>query len=274
LIDLHTHTTASDGRLSAAELVTRARAAGVDVLSVTDHDTTSGCGPAAIACSAEGVEFVPGIEITAVINGGDVHVLGYFVDPDREALRAFLARQRRNRLVRVRQMIDRLAVSGIHLDAASILQPAFDDPTKAVGRPWIARALVAGGHVTTTDEAFDRWLAHDRPGYVPRSGARPEEVIARIHEAGGVASLAHPGVAGRDDLIPALVAAGLDALEAYHTDHDPETTTRYLGMADRLGVVVSGGSDYHADDSHGGAGPGSVVLPPDRYEALKSRRRR
>ena len=94
------------------------------------------------------------------------------------------------------------------------------------------------------------------------------------HEAGGVASLAHPGVAGRDDLIPALVAAGLDALEAYHTDHDPETTTRYLGMADRLGVAVSGGSDYHADESHGGAGPGSVALPPDRYETLKSRRRR
>lgn len=273
MIDLHTHTTASDGRCTPAELVSRAAAAGVDVLAVTDHDTVAGCGPASEACAAAGLEFVPGIEITSVVEGADVHVLGYFVDIQSASLQTFLSEQRRRRVDRVHQMVERLAEQGITLDAEAILRPGLADPTKAVGRPWIARALLAAGHVASTREAFDKWLARGRPAFVPRVGAAPEEVFARIHDAGGVASLAHPLLVGRDEWIPGFAAAGLDALEAYYVAHDAPATERYLALAGRLGLAVSGGSDYHADESHGATRPGTTELPRHEFDRLKARRR-
>ena len=268
MIDLHTHTTASDGVCTPVDLVARASSAGIRVLSVTDHDTVAGCAAAAEACEAAGIEFVPGIEVTAVRDEVDVHILGYFIDPGSPALGAFLSEQRRRRIARVREMIDRLGRLGIALDAEAILQPALDDPSRAVGRPWIARALVAAGRASTTSEVFDRWLAHGRAAFVPRVAAAPEEVIDRIHEIGGIASLAHPGLLRRDEWLPPCVEAGLDALEAYHSDHDAETRRRYLMLAGKLGVAVSGGSDYHADESHGGVTLGSVSLPVEAYERL------
>ncbi len=268
MIDLHTHTTASDGRCAPAELVSRAAAAGVTVLSVTDHDTVAGHQAAAAAAVAAGVELVPGIEITAVVDGADVHVLGYFIDVHSPRLLAFLAEQRRRRIDRVRQIIDRLASHAVVLDSDAILQPGLDDPGIAVGRPWIARALVAGGHVTDTNQAFARWLGRGRPAFVPRLGAMPKEVVARIHEAGGLASLAHPGLIGHDEWLPGFAADGLDALEAYHSNHDSRATDHYLSEAARLGLVVTGGSDYHADEAHGAGGPGSVSLPREAYAKL------
>jgi 3',5'-nucleoside bisphosphate phosphatase len=268
LIDLHTHTTASDGRYPPAQVVDRARLAGVRVLSITDHDTVAGSREGAAACAAAGIEFVPGIEITAVRDEVDVHVLGYFLDADSPRLATFLAEQRRHRIARLREMVDRLGEVGIALDAQAILRPALEDQSKAVGRPWIARALVARGYASTVSEAFDRWLGKDRPAFVPRVGAAVEDVIGRIHDAGGVASVAHPGLLDHDDWLPGLVDAGLDAIEAYHTDHPPPMTARYLALADALGVAVTGGSDYHGDDLHGGAIPGSVPLPRDAYDRL------
>jgi 3',5'-nucleoside bisphosphate phosphatase len=273
VIDLHTHTTASDGRCTPQELVARAARAGVQVLSVTDHDTVAGCAAVADECAQAGIEFVSGIEITAVVDGADVHVLGYFMGSESPALQTFLSLQRVRRVSRVREIIDRLAAHGITLDADAILQPGLDDSSKSVGRPWIARALVAGGHVKDVGEAFDRWLSRDRPAFVPRIGASPEEVFRRIHEAGGIASLAHPILVEHDEWIPGYAAAGLDALEAYHSDHDERATRHYLAMAADLKLAVSGGSDYHADDAHGGGGPGSVSLPREEYERLKSRKR-
>lgn len=268
MIDLHTHTTASDGRCTPAELVARAAAAGVTVLSVTDHDTVAGYQAAAAVSATAGVELVPGIEMTAVVEGADVHVLGYFIDVHSPRLLAFLAEQRRRRIERVRQMIDRLASHGIVLDSDAILQPGLDDPGIASGRPWIARALVAGGHVADSNQAFDRWLGQGRPAFVPRLGVTPKEVVNRIHEAGGIASLAHPGLVEHDEWLPGFAADGLDALEAYHSNHDSPATDHYLSMAARLGLCVTGGSDYHADESHGSGGPGSVSLPRDKYEKL------
>ena len=268
MIDLHTHTTASDGRCKPPELVERARRAGVRVLSVTDHDTVAGCGEAADSCAAVDIQFVPGIEITAVRDEVDVHTLGYFLDINSPALKTFLAEQRQRRIVRVRDMVERLGEQGIRLDVEAILQPALDDPAKAVGRPWIARALVRDGHVATVSEAFERWLATGRPAFVPRLGPTVDEVIARIHDAGGVASIAHPGLLERDEWLPEFVESGLDAVEAYHTDHTPDMTARYLELADHLGLAVSGGSDFHADDVHGGSAPGSVSLPQEAFERL------
>jgi len=274
LIDLHTHTTASDGRCEPAELVARASAGGVTVLAVTDHDTVAGCAAVEAACSAAGIDFVTGIEITAVHGDSDVHVLGYFFDPDSKNLLAFLAEQRLVRINRVRDMIDKLRAFDISLDADEILRPAVEDSTRAAGRPWVARALVSAGHVASTDEAFDKWLATGRPAYVARSGASPEDVVQRIHDAGGLASLAHPVLVGHDEWLPALAAAGLDALEAYHSEQDDITTARYLTIADGLGIAVSGGSDFHGDPSHGPGQPGQVSLPPERYERLVERSRR
>jgi len=268
VIDLHTHTTASDGRCTPAELVARASAAGVTVLSVTDHDTVAACDAVAAACAGAGIEFVSGIEITAVRSEADVHLLGYFLDPRCASLRAFLAEQRQQRVDRIRRIISKLAGHGLSLDADALLQPALADPSRSVGRPWVARAMVAAGYVKSTDVAFSAWLSRGRPGFVPRQGAGPEDVIAHIHDAGGIASMAHPGLLRRDDWIGPLADAGLDALEAYHTDHGPEDTARYLALAARLTLAVSGGSDYHADESHGAAHPGSISLPRDAYEGL------
>jgi predicted metal-dependent phosphoesterase TrpH len=269
LIDLHTHTTASDGRCAPAELVVRASAAGVTVLAVTDHDTIAGCAAVSEACGKAGIEFVAGIEITAVVAGGDVHVLGYFVDVTSDRLQTFLAEQRGHRADRVRQIVARLASAGITLNADEILGPGVADTGKAPGRPWVARALVAAGHVATADQAFDRWLARGRPGYVERIGPSPADVFARIHDAGGVASLAHPVLVGHDDWLPGFAEAGMDALEAYHPEHDRAITSRYLGIARALKLAVSGGSDYHGDKSHGPAAPGSVSLPPEEFARLK-----
>ena len=271
MIDLHTHTTASDGHCTPEGLVARASAAGVTVLSVTDHDTVSGCAAASLAAHAAGIRFVSGIEITAVREDGDIHVLGYFLDAHSPALLTFLAEQRRRRLDRVRGMVERLASCGIALDADAILQPGIDDPSKAVGRPWIARALVAGGFVKTAGEAFDVWLSKGRPAFIPREAAAPAEVFARIHDAGGVASMAHPGLIRHDDWIPGFAAAGLDAIEVYHSSHDAVATARYHAMARDLQLSMSGGSDFHADDSHGGARPGSVSLPREAFDELVRR---
>jgi len=268
VIDLHTHTTASDGRCTPAELVARASAAGVTVLSVTDHDTVDACDAVAAACATAGIEFVAGIEITAVRDQADVHMLGYFMDPGSASLRAFLTEQRAQRVDRVRRIVLKLAGFGLRLDADAILKPALDEPNRSVGRPWVARALIAAGYVTSTNEAFSTWLSRGRPGFIPREGAAPESVITRIHDAGGIASMAHPGLLGFDDWIPPLADAGLDAIEAYHTDHGPDDTARYLAMAERLTLAVSGGSDYHADESHGATHPGAVSLPREAYERL------
>jgi predicted metal-dependent phosphoesterase TrpH len=272
LIDLHTHTTASDGRCSPAELVARASTAGVTVLAVTDHDTLGGCDRAAAACARAAITFVPGIEITAVCDGIDVHVLGYLVDRSAEGFLTFLTEQRRRRIDRARRMLDRLASHGIRLDADAILRPALENEGVAVGRPWIARALVEAGYVPTTSAAFEVWLSPGRPGFAPRVGAPPAEVIANIHQAGGVASLAHPGLLANDAWVGDLARAGLDALEAYHSEHDLATTMHYLTLALQLGLAVSGGSDYHGDPSHGPASPGAVALPREAYEELVARR--
>jgi predicted metal-dependent phosphoesterase TrpH len=240
-------------------------------MSVTDHDTTAATTAAAAECAKQGIEFIAGIEITAVVDGVDVHVLGYFIDPAAAALAAFLAEQRQRRVDRVRRIVERLAALGIVLDADAILLPSRSGQGKAAGRPWIARALVEAGHVANTSEAFDRYLKTGASAFVPRVGPTAAEVFAQVHRANGIASLAHPGLLKRDDLIPAFVAGGLDAIEAYHSKHSPEDTIRYVELARNHRLAVSGGSDYHGDPSHDAGGPGSTALPQELFQDLKGR---
>lgn len=271
MIDLHTHTTASDGRCTPEELVDRAARAHVSVLAVTDHDTTDGCRDVAAACAQQAIQFVTGAEITAVADERDIHVLGYGFELDAPTLLAFLSDQRRMRIERVREMVAKLAANGIELDGDAILKPAEHASGKAIGRPAIARALVDGGHVASVKDAFDRWLTRGRPGFVPRVGPGPKDVFRQIHDAGGLASLAHPVLMKRDEWIPGFVRDGLDALEVYHPDHTDMDSARYLAAANELDVLVTGGSDFHGDEAHRTARLGAVSLPRRHFERLMER---
>jgi predicted metal-dependent phosphoesterase TrpH len=269
VVDLHLHTTISDGRLSPAELVDRAVAGGVTVMAVTDHDTTLGTGEVAALAAARGIEAVSGIEITAVEDAKDVHILGYFVRPDDGELALFLTEQRVRRIERLRAIADRLAGLDMPVDLEPLLAEARLTPGRSLGRPQVARAMIGAGYVATMAEAFDRWLAHGRPGFVPRMGPSCEAVIEIIHHAGGLASLAHPGRTDIDARIPALCRAGLDALEVHHSDHDGPLVERYLLMSLAAGVLVTGGSDFHGDPQQRRS-PGSCVLPEPDWHRLKS----
>ena len=270
MIDLHLHTTASDGLLSPDALVARARAEGLTVISVTDHDTVAGLPQAARVARDLGVRLVPGIEITAVENERDVHILGYFIDPERELLAGFLREQRVDRRRRVRAMADLLGSLGFRVDVEALLTPAGDQG-RSVGRPALADALVAAGHVANRDEAFERLLARGRPAFVPRCGAAGRQVIDVIHAADGIASLAHPGVLADDALIPMLADAGLDALEVWHSDHSLEQQRHYGDLAASLGLARSGGSDFHGDGTHRASHLGAIALPAEEFAALEAR---
>lgn len=270
MIDLHLHTTASDGVLAPSELVAQAARAGITTLSVTDHDTTAGLAAARAAAARLGAAFVNGIEITAIERGRDVHVLGYFFDADNTALHAFLEAQRTERRRRVMEIVRRLNELDFSINAEHILKAVEDPPGRSVGRPAIADALVAAGRAAGRSEAFDLWLGEGRPAFVPRRGAGAREVIDVIHDAGGLASIAHPGLLQMDDLVEVLAACGLDAIEARHSDHDAETEAYYRGMAERLGVAVSGGSDFHGEAGRARE-LGEVVLPERDFEILSQR---
>lgn len=273
LVDLHLHTTASDGRLTARELVDRAIAARLRVMAVTDHDTTASVVEAQGYAAAAGIESISGIEITAVDAGADVHILGYFLDPAHSGLSVFLARQRASRVARVEAIAARLASLGVPIDVAPLLAEAQRQGGRSIGRPQVARAMVTAGHVRDTREAFDRWLGSGLPGFVRREGSGSEDVIAAIHDAGGIASMAHPGKSIGDERLTALRGAGLDALEAYHPDHDTARVAHYLQLARGLGLLVTGGSDFHGEPDHGRA-LASVTLPPAEWDRLLDARAR
>ena len=268
MIDLHMHTTASDGTCTPEALVERAWRAGIRTMSVTDHDTMAAVRPATAAADAIGMKLIPGIEITTVHGGRDVHVLAYFLSENAPGLQELLAAQRRNRVARAHEITTRLAALGAPIDVAELIEGAAKNGGKSLARPQIARALVAAGHVASVQEAFDRYLADDRPAYVPHHGASPAEVIELVAAGGGVASLAHPGQLKKDDLIPILVAAGLGAIEAYHSSHDPATEEHYLTLAADHGVGVTGGSDYHGEGTRRSEFFGVTNLPAGHFEAL------
>lgn len=271
MIDLHLHTTASDGHSSPQDLVREAADAGLTTIAVTDHDTVAALPEVAAAARARGLTTIPGIEITAISDGRDVHMLGYFLAAETEELAAFLQRQRADRRRRLSQMMDVLDRIGAPVDRTEIDHRAGRESGRAVGRPLLARALVRAGHVQSIAEAFDRYLGEGKPAYVPREGAAPAEVIELVARAKGLASLAHPGKLRHDEIIPDLVAAGLPAIEVHHPDHDRIDTGRYRRLASFYGLLVTGGSDYHGPGSGRTDGIGKVMLPRADFERLMER---
>jgi 3',5'-nucleoside bisphosphate phosphatase len=267
VIDLHLHTLASDGRLRPADLVRRAADSGITILSVTDHDTVAGLPEARRTAETLGIRVVDGIEITAVHDGKDVHVLGYFIDTADRALANLLRAQRARRVERVREIGERLTRLNVPIDTDALVAAAARDEGRAIGRPALAQALVAGGHVATIQEAFDRYLATGRPAFVPRVGPTPLAVLAAIHDSRGVASMAHPGVTAQPAVLASLVDAGLDALEAHHSDHSPELRRELADFAADHGLLITGGSDFHGDDDRDRM-LGGVSLPAGDFARL------
>ena len=266
--DLHTHTTASDGTLTPEDLVKEANRLGIDSLGITDHDTTEGLGRAIGAGEKWGVEIVPGIEINTDVEEIEVHILGYFISYQNEVLQETLREIRNERLLRAWKILERLRRLGLEVSETSILDVAQG---QAVCRPHIARALVRAGYCSSMKEAFEKYLKKGGKAYVPRQSLSPEEAIQVIQKTGGVPVLAHPGLIGRDDLIPFLVTAGLEGLEVYYSRHSPEVTKHYSEMAVRSRLIQTGGSDYHGpmDGLHGTLG--GVEMPDTLLEDLKER---
>jgi 3',5'-nucleoside bisphosphate phosphatase len=264
------HTTASDGRSRPVELIEEAAAAGLTTIAVTDHDTLAALPEVAAAARARGIETSPGIEITAVHSGRDVHILAYFVSSGNEELSVFLERQRADRLRRLFEMLERLDRTGVPVDREAVRGRAAG-VGRSAGRPLLAEALVRAGHVGSIAEAFERYLGQGRPAFVPRHGATPREVIELIGRANGLTSLAHPGKLHDDELIPGMVEAGLPAIEVQHPDHDAGDVARYRKMAERFGLLVTGGSDYHGPGSGRAAALGNVTLAPEDFERLTAR---
>lgn len=269
MIDLHLHTTASDGRLTPTQLVSRVAAAGITIMSVTDHDTVAGLPEARRAADAAAITLIDGIEMTAVHEGRDRHILGYFFDVADTTLASFLAAQRERRVERVREIGERLAALGAAVDVTALLATAARAPGTSVGRPVLARALVAADHVASVQDAFDRYLATGRPAFVPRVGPTPHDVLHVIQGARGIASLAHPGVTRQPEVMRALLGAGLDAIEVHHSDHSPETRQDLHAFATRHALLATGGSDFHGDEDR--QRPlGVVALPAVDFARLEA----
>ena len=268
-IDLHSHTLASDGALSPRDLVRKAIEHGVSVLAITDHDSTEGIAEARVEAGRRpGFTLVPGLEINCDVEGAEIHVLGYLVDHEAPWFQEFLREQRAARTERVHRLAARLAELGMPIDPAEVLALAGE---AAPGRPHVAQVMVKRGYVKSVREAFDKYLRSDGPANVPRHRLTPVEAIGVIRRARGVPVLAHPGLADRDAMIPALVDAGLGGIETYYAEHSTEQVRKYLDLCRRFDLVATGGSDYHGAHTGRTNPPGTPAVPLSAWEGVQAR---
>lgn len=271
-IDLHTHSDASDGTCSPAELIDAAAAARLDVVALTDHDTTAGW-QAAMAALPEGMTLVPGAELSCVVIRPDgrrisIHLLAYLFDPTEPIFAAARARLRESRLHRAERIVDRLAGDGVPITWADVQRLAAGG---TVGRPHLARALVEAGLADSVDDAFARFLYEGSAYHVPKEDLEALTAIRAVRAAGGVPVFAHPRARSRgwivnDDVIVAMADAGLAGLEVDHLDHTPEDRAHLRGLAEELGLVTTGSSDFHGSNKT--TPIGACLTAPDAYAAL------
>ena len=270
-IDLHTHSTCSDGTTSPAETVALAAVAGVAGIALTDHDTLDGWDEAAEAALRHGLRFVPGVELSTELGERSIHMLGYFVDPTFPPLVSECDRLRNERLRRAYAMVAKLGGLGVEVSMDSVLRRAAGAP---VGRPHIAAEIVAVGAVEDFDAAFDLYLGDGAAAYVPKHALSPEGGVALINAAGGVAVLAHPGVSTRDapvdlPLLDRLVTAGLRGVEADHAAHDDDARWFWRNAANERGLYVTGASDFHGTRKDTGIGAAVTdIVVVDALERL------
>ncbi|MGH2377155.1 MAG: PHP domain-containing protein [Candidatus Limnocylindria bacterium] len=274
-VDLHTHSLRSDGAYEPAEVVRRAAARGVRTLALSDHDTLDGVAEAEAAGEPLGVRIVPATELNTESEWGDVHVLGYFLDPADAKLEERLRWLRDNRGRRIELMVERLNELGHAVSLERVREIAQGG---ALGRPHLAQALFEAGHVPSYDEAFTTLIAKGSPAYVSRVGLTPLEAVELVRAHGGVPSLAHPRTAvGLEERLPLLVEAGLAGIECYYVSkdpavhHGPAETAHFLALAQRYALVPTGGSDFHGRGDHG-APLGGVPVPKEAVAGLEARR--
>jgi predicted metal-dependent phosphoesterase TrpH len=276
-IDLHSHTTASDGSLSPEELVALAASLGIEVLAITDHDTTRGVPAAQAAAKRRNVTIVPGVEISTISGREELHLLGYFVNPGDPELQALLARTQEARRTRAQQMSVRLAKMGLPIEWERVV--AIAGETSSIGRPHVAATLLEAGHVSSYDEAFSLWIGRDCPAYVERYKLSPEDAIQLIQRSGGLSVLAHPYAYSRHgeckkslDLkrwLPRLRDAGLEGIEIYYPNYPRRVNRHLLALAIQYGLLITGGSDFHGGMLENGLG--SVAVPWAVWEGLERR---
>ena len=249
-IDLHAHTTASDGSLTPTELVQKAAEMGLAALAVTDHDTLGGLTEARQVAASVGLDFVPGVELSVEDDGGRFHLLGYEFDPENAALAEKLVTLRANRAARNEAMALKMAELGLPVTMDDVRLEAGED-AEVIARPHFAQALIKKGVVHSVKEAFDRYLSTGKPLYLPKEVLTPREAIALLHQAGGVAVMAHPGLvplsasALAERVASLTEEAGLDGLEAYYSQHSAADTDRFVLLAQRHNLLLTGGSDFH-----------------------------
>lgn len=244
-LDLHVHSSASDGTLPPEGVVAAAVAARLDVIALSDHDTLAGVPLAIEAARGRSLAVIPALEVSTTWEDADLHILGYFVDPSDRPLREHVQRAVGRREARLREMVARLREQGVDVDFERVAEAAGEG---APGRPHLARALVEAGVVTSVSEAFDRYIGNDHPAYIPTLLLDPGEAIRLIHGAGGIAVWAHPPVYRLDALLPGLIQWGLDGLEVYRPLMGRERMLQIEGAARRAGLLVTGGSDWHGPE--------------------------
>lgn len=266
-VDLHVHSTCSDGTLTPIQVVREAASKGLKALALADHDTMAGVVPALRIAAAHGLDLFPAVEISAQHGRQEIHILGFLIDIHDPALTDALARVREGREDRLEKIISRLNGLDVPITLEQVKEIAGDG---SVGRPHVAAALVRMGAVTTAQQAFQLYLRRGRPAYVDRFRLPVEEALVLVRNAGGLPVLAHPGLGCPDGVIRHLVSVGLGGIEAYHVDHRPAQAQHYLQMAESLGLIATGGSD-----SHGPAGPapvevGQVYVPDSCADAIRN----
>jgi len=266
-VDLHIHSTASDGRLNPADIVRQAAEQGLSVIAIADHDTVDGIAPAIEAAKAfSELKVIPAIELSTDVPQGEVHVLGYFIDYADREFQVTLERMRHSRLHRAQGMIAKLKDFGIHIDWERVQEIAG---TGSMGRPHIAQAMLEKGYITSFKEAFDKYISRDGPAYVEREKMTPVEAVELLLQVNGLPVLAHPFTANNTEmLIVELKAAGLIGIEAYYDGYTADEIGRLVSLADRYGLIITGGSDYHGLDATNETMIGGVDLPMESVEQL------
>ena len=265
--DLHLHTFFSDGTFTPEELVLHAQKNSLACIALTDHDTVEGCARAAAACAAVKMEFIPGAELTAEMDDTEVHIIGYFLDTQNAVLLEKIAKFQTVRQNRIREMVAALNKLGVPLKVEAVFALAN---CQSPGRPHVARALVKERLIGNLDEAFEKFLKRGRPAWVPKAKMSALESVELIHQAGGLAVMAHPGLNRSDEIIPGLVDAGLDGIECFHSKHSTSTSERYLEIADKYRLLVTGGSDCHGFSKNKPL-IGSVRLPYEHVQQLQAK---
>lgn len=278
MIDLHTHSTCSDGTDPPERVVELAAAAGCSAVALTDHDTFAGLPRARARAEALGVTLVPGCEVSCAYRGGSAHVLVYFAEEGTSPLGDELAALRADRVARNRQLARRLGELGLDVTYEEIVAEAAGE--ESAGRPHVAAVLVRHGYAETIPDAFDRWLGSGAPAHVPKARLEPTALAAAARRSGAVTVLAHPltldlDAEGLDRAVGELAAVGFAGIEAYYARYAPETRRELVALAGRHGIVATGGSDYHGEVKAGlsiGTGEGDLAVPDGVLEALLARR--